>query len=112
MSVYGGYVGDTGLGGIRIGRSFEGPAAYDAANEPYPLGAWLMTFPHDDSDPSAPLYCAKKTAGYECVFNMYLGVPLETGPNCTSTPCSVGQHLHMADPCVAQGLAGVTGGCE
>jgi hypothetical protein len=112
MTVYGGYVGITNAlhGGLLV-ANFEGPAAYDTAGLPYALGDWFLGFPHDDSDLAKPLLCFVRTAGYQCNFSIYVGVPLETGPSCPDTPCDVSRHLHMADPCVAKGLAGQPGGC-
>ena len=111
LTVYGGYVGDThgGAEGLPITR-FEGPAAYNLAGVPYPLGQWLLSFPHDDAGVDEPLLCFMRTTGQECEMGIYVNVPLETGPACPSTPCDVSAHMHMADPCVAEGLAGTSGG--
>jgi hypothetical protein len=113
MTLYGGYIGDTtGRGGGLKIASFEGPAAYEAAGIPYGLRDWILNFPHDDAAPTKPLNCVKRTdTDYQCNFSIYAGVPLQTGPNCPSTPCDISKHLHMADPCVAKGLAGQSGGC-
>jgi hypothetical protein len=72
----------------------------------------LLSFPHDDAGAEEPLLCFMRTTGQECEMGIYVNVPLETGPACPSTPCDVSQHMHMADPCVAQGLAGMSGGCN
>ena len=110
--MYGGYVGITNaLHGELPIANFEGPAAYDTAGLPYALGEFLLDFPHDDPDPAKPLLCFARTDGHQCNFSAYVGVPLETGPSCPATPCDGSKHLHMADPCVAMGLAGQPGGC-
>jgi hypothetical protein len=119
MTVYGGYIGDTtgdfsngnGGAGIVIRRHFEGPAAYDLAGQAYALGDWFLKFPHSDPSESKPLYCYQRPAGMTCLLGNYVGVPDETGPACPSTPCDVSKHMHMANPCVALGLAGKPGGC-
>ena len=52
--------------------------------------------------------CNKGSGSSSCKYPMtaWANIPALTGPSCPSTPCSVGQHWHMADPCVAVGLAG------
>jgi hypothetical protein len=119
MTVYGGYIGDTsgdldnknGAGGIVPAATFEGPAAYNMFNLPYPIGDWLMSFPHSDVSQEQPLYCFSRGAGQQCNMGVYTSVPLETGPNCPAEPCDISKHLHIADACVAKGLAGQPGGC-
>jgi hypothetical protein len=51
--------------------------------------------------------CNKGSGSSACKYpmNAWANIPALTGPSCPSTPCSVGQHWHMADPCVAAGLA-------
>jgi hypothetical protein len=112
LTIFGGYMGDThgSAEGIALTR-YEGPAAYNLAGIPYPLTTWFQMFPYDDAAADAPLLCFPRTAGVECEMNPFVSVPLETGPNCTSTSCDVSKHLHVADPCIAKTLAGVAGGC-
>ena len=52
--------------------------------------------------------CNKGSGSSSCRYLMHAwaNIPALTGPSCPSTPCAVGQHWHMADPCVASGLAG------
>jgi hypothetical protein len=52
--------------------------------------------------------CNKGSGSSSCKYpmNAWQNIPALTGPSCPSTPCPVGQHWHMADPCVAAGLAG------
>jgi hypothetical protein len=114
MTVYGGYIGETtGHHPFGVGiRNFEGPAAYQRAGLPYALGQWLLAFPHTPpATQTQPLACYDRDAGHECEFSIYMGIPLLTGPRCPDEPCDVSMHLHMADPCVAKGLAGRPDGC-
>jgi hypothetical protein len=115
LTIYGGYFGDTnaypmpgpGLWG------FEGAKAYLLAGIPYPLYDWLKSFPNDSTngDPSQPLACYSYGSFTGCDLNPYVNVPFETGPNCPSSACDISQHMHIADPCIALGLAGQPGGC-
>ena len=51
--------------------------------------------------------CNKGSGSSSCKYpmNLWANIPVLTGPSCPSTPCAIGQHWHMADPCVASGLA-------
>jgi hypothetical protein len=119
----GGYFGE-GIGSLGNGPSeessvmpvpyrIEGAAAYEYSGISYPLYNWFFSFPHDSSngDPSQSLSCYTAGSFQGCEFNPYINVPLYTGPNCTSSACDISKHMHIADECVAKGLAGVSGGC-
>jgi hypothetical protein len=99
MSHYGGYAGDAGgqaqNGGIYPSR-WEAGEAYTTAGISDPLFAWLSGLglsPHSNGTSAT-------------VFNlaMFSGIPLVNG-------LDVAHHAHIADPCVALGLAGLPGGC-
>ena len=116
MTVYGGYFGDTATPpapGPSGPWAFEGAGAYLLAGLRYPLYDWFKAFPHDpsNSDPSQPLACYTYHNRSYCDIAMWVGVPKVTGPRCPTVPCDVSMHLHIADPCIAKGLAGVPGGC-
>jgi hypothetical protein len=51
--------------------------------------------------------CPNEALGY-----IFANVPAVSGPNCRAGNCGVDQHLHVADACVAKGLAGLSGGCN
>jgi hypothetical protein len=99
MSVYGGYVGDTGgagrAGGLVI-RS-EGSQGYYFAGTTWPIPAFAQA----NSIPTSGGGTAGEI-GY--IFNWAAGIPTVNGTDITG-------HIHVADPCVAEGLAGVSGGC-
>lgn len=105
LAHYGGYIGDTNNalkgGPINVSR-VESGQAYQMAGLNNPLYAWLTgqlgVTKHGASDNS-----------YTYEMATFGGIPNVTGPNCPSTPCGVISHMHIADPCVALGLAGLSG---
>lgn len=65
--------------------------------------------------------CNKGSGTSDCKYPLFMWsknlasvgtgvVPNVVGPNCPSTPCDISGHWHMADPCVAVGLAGGAAG--
>ena len=105
LTHYGGYIGDTNNalrgGPINVSR-VESGQAYQIAGLNNPLYAWLTgqlgVTKHGASDNS-----------YTYEMATFGGIPNVIGPNCPSTPCGVISHMHIADPCVALRLAGLSG---
>lgn len=94
MSHYGGYIATTaGSGGIAFGmNNAEGGQAWAFAGLTDPFWSWISYQPG--------------ITGYKDRYTGYVfaNVPLVNGTDVT-------HHIHMADPCVVKGLAGVSGGC-
>jgi hypothetical protein len=108
LTHYGGYntdtQGDEGYAGIALAR-FESEGAYHDANLTDPIFAWVQ----HQADGAGLKYAAG--TGGSSVLSFTYNVPLETGPNCPTVACTIDRHLHIADPCIARGLAGIAGGC-
>ena len=104
MSHYGGYVGDTdGSTSMFVTPNrYEAGEAYTQAGTTNPLYAWLdgQNVGHH-TDGTSQVYS----------LSMWGGIPDLEGPNCLGSTCGVSKHAHIADPCVAQEMAGVAGGC-
>ena len=100
MSHFGGYVGDAGnpLHPSRI----EDATAYKAAGITDPLLGWLKGQPND----------VKTTCGSQgCNLNwqnMKWSGSCPTANGGADNLCSLSAHIHIADQCVAKGLAGMT----
>jgi hypothetical protein len=129
LTKYGGYFGDTILND-RTGYpgpgfwGYEGSQPYTLAGMKDPLYNWLNTNPAFEStddrtdglDPSQPLTCYSivwQGVNYtECDMAPWVGIPKLPGPTCHDPDgCDVSMHMHIADPCIALGLAGQPGGC-
>ncbi len=99
MSTYGAYVGDTGgagkLGGLALRA--EGSQAYFFHGVTWPIPAFAAANNVPTSGGGTP-----GEMGY--IFNWAAGIPTVNGKDITG-------HIHIADPCVALGLAGLSGGC-
>lgn len=99
MSTYGAYIGDTGgagrLGGMALRA--EGSQAYYFSGVTWPIPAFAAAnnIPTTGGGTSGEV-------GY--IFSWASGIPTVNGADITG-------HIHIADPCVAKGLAGISGGC-
>jgi uncharacterized repeat protein (TIGR02543 family) len=95
MTYYGGYIGDTSSGAYGLVPSrIENANAYVTAGLKDPLLGWLSQFPTAHCD------------GYQC--NTAWNALLANAPSCPASLCDVTRHVHVANPCVAAGMAGVT----
>ena len=117
---YGGYLTVTsGNGPLNVGSlntNESGQSWADAGHGALgnPVYGWLENSEHVRCVP--PGVTAGSSA---CRFNLYSlqNIPANIpGPACSSTQagsnqCGISKHIHIADPCVAKGLAGQTGGC-
>ena len=108
MSQYGAYLGDTGgsYDTLHIAH-FETGQAYKFAGVADPLWDFL--------DTNCGGACTKMTktnsppnSSAVYALNFLSNMPNLPGPNCASSSCGVLQHMHIADPCIAKGLAGMT----
>ncbi len=123
LSTYGGYFSqtagepDAGMGVIGLESQTPWSVYYDVTN---PFIAWANSNELCDLTPGGcPTtgLLATSPAG-----NVFWGIPLEPGPGSPDSSgracaaggggCDVSGHLHMADPCVAEGLAGLDAGCR
>jgi hypothetical protein len=109
MAHYGGYIGDVNdpnaPSSINVSRFESGQAYIHAGGSPSPVYKWLE---------GQGISCGTGPSSESpCRYNLPMldGIPDVTGPNCRTTACGVEQHLHIADACVAKGLAGIAGGC-
>jgi hypothetical protein len=112
MSYYGGYAGDTvGEGGVPtlyLPARVESGQAYELnGGKRSPFYAWLEA--QGVSCTSFGASPPNSQCGYS--LPLFVGIPAVTGPNCPTTACGIDKHLHIADECVAKGLAGLSGGC-
>jgi hypothetical protein len=110
FSHYGGYIGDTNGKGnppqtVNISR-FESGEGYRLAGLSNPLYAWL-------ENQGVKCTAGSSSGGSKCRYflNVFAGIPSVSGPNCSNSTCGLIDHVHVADPCVARGLAGLAGGC-
>jgi hypothetical protein len=115
LAHYGGYIGDTNNGSGAINPSrFESNQPYRIAGVTNPLFAWLNSQVGSGvTKPGAPAQatCSSQPGGcYKYQMTLFSGIPNLTGPSC-STACNYEGHMHIADPCVPKGLAGLSGGC-
>ena len=96
LTKYGGYIGDGGLPGITQMR-MESVLPYAKLGVPTPAPPGFS---------STLSWLASQGAGCSgnCSLEFLKNVPLEGGTGVQS-------HLHIADQCVAKGLAGQPGGC-
>lgn len=94
LAHYGGYVGDTDgdLVGFIVSR-IEGGEAYEKASLTNPLYAWL------EGQGLSPITASAPQSLKRWNLPVFDGLP------------NLASHLHIADPCVALGLAGRPGGC-
>ncbi len=91
---YGAYVGDTGPGlGFSVGR-VEGGDAFVKASTTGPLYDWLET-----TEGLAPITASPPNSTRRWLLTYFNGIAGLTG------------HLHIANECIAKGLAGLAGGC-
>ena len=100
MSHFGGYVGDTGtpLHPSRI----EDATAYEAAGIPDPLLSWLKGQPNNVGTTCGSQGCNLNWQ------NMKWRGSCPTANGGVDNLCSLSSHIHIADQCVAKGLAGMT----
>ena len=100
MSHFGGYVGDTGtpLHPSRI----EDATAYNAAGISDPLPSWLNGQPNDVGTTCGSQGCNLNWQ------NMKWRGSCPTANGGVDNLCSLSSHIHIADQCVAKGLAGMT----
>lgn len=105
LAHYGGYIGDTNnnQGSINVSR-LESNQAYKLAGLTSPLYAWL------EGQPGVTKRRSPEPGTHKYIMYTFANLPNLTGPSCPS-PCNYVGHLHIADPCVALGLAGLPGGC-
>jgi hypothetical protein len=112
LTMYGGYIGDTGNPGIYIGDIEGGDAAmyygqYAAVAQPF--YDWLAA--NCTTDPSQPCWYNSGAGVFppaseqKFVTHFFMSIPNIRGAGIVS-------HMHIADPCVAEGLAGISGGCQ
>lgn len=95
MTHYGGYIGDTGYGSYGLAPSrIENSNAYVTAGLKNPVFAWLSKFP------------TARCGSIQC--NTAWNALMANAPTCPLSLCDVSRHIHVASPCVAAGLAGVT----
>lgn len=121
LTLYGGYFGEATYNTYEFGKHasipmvgrFEGSVAYEAKGIHYPLYDWFKGFQYDpnNSNKAKPLACYTYGKFTGCSFNPYVNVPLYSGPACPNSTCDVSKHMHIANECVARGLAGQPGGC-
>jgi hypothetical protein len=116
LAHYGGYIGDTNNGSGPINPSrFESNQPYRIAGVTNPLFAWLNSQVGSGvTKPGAPAQatCSSQPGGcYKYQMTLFSGMPNLTGPSCPTTACNYVGHMHIADPCVPKGLAGLSGGC-
>ena len=98
LTHYGGYAGDTG-NPLHPSRMESGDA-YALAGLDYPILSWLQ------GQPGVPKGCSP--TGQCNLPWSNLGV---AGNSCPAAGlCDITQHIHIADPCVLAGMAGVTAG--
>ena len=100
LSHSGGYAGDTGnpLHPSRI----EDATAYEAAGIADPLLGWLKGQPNDVGSTCGSQGCNLNWQ------NMKWGGSCPTANGGVDNLCSISSHIHIADQCVAKGLAGMT----
>jgi len=100
MSHFGGYVGDTGspLHPSRV----EDATAYKAAGISDPLLGWLKGQPNDVGNTCGSQGCNLNWQ------NMQWGGSCPTANGGADKLCSLSAHIHIADQCIAKGLAGMT----
>src|SRR5207248_7125048 len=95
---YGGYIGDTNSGGGTLAPSrMESDAAYELFGNVNPLYVWLTGQP-------GVLKSSASDNSFTYAMSMLKGLPIIRGKAGIS-------HLHIADPCVAKSLAGLSSGC-
>ena len=80
----------------------EGAEAYATAGIECPIFKWL-------EDQGVPHHIDSGSTVYTGGWFANLGN--HTGVNCPDSPCGVLEHVHIADECVALGMAGLPGGC-
>ncbi len=100
MSHFGGYAGDTGspLHPSRI----DDATAYKAAGTTDPLLGWLKGQPNDVGSTCGSQGCNLNWQ------NMKWSGSCPTANGGADNLCSLSAHIHIADQCVAKGLAGMT----
>ena len=106
-----GNIGDTdgGNGGRQFHVSrFESDQVYAAAGTQNPIYNWLCP---SGGCQSGVVKSGASDNSFTYSMADFGNIPNVTGPNCPSTPCGAVQHIHIADPCVPEGMAGVAGGC-
>jgi uncharacterized repeat protein (TIGR02543 family) len=95
MTHYGGYIGDTGSSSYGLVPSrIEDSNAYVTAGLKNPVFGWLSQFP------------TARCGTYQC--NTAWNALMANAPSCPASLCDITKHIHVASPCVAAGLAGVT----
>jgi hypothetical protein len=99
---YGGYVGATGLAGWTLNPYLESGEAYSQQNVANPFPQWAASQPGVVNGG-----CNSSDCRY--TFPFLDKVPWVNGPTCPASSypngCDLSHHMHIANPCVAAGLA-------
>jgi hypothetical protein len=110
MSTYGGYISDTG--GSIGARSIE-PSRIESGQSYryYGKGDPVWNFMSANCGTGCNLGVKAPTppkSSQIYSLDVFANIPNLPGPACSSSSCGVVQHMHIADPCVAKGLAGLS----
>lgn len=101
LSHYGGYIGDTNNGSGNLSPSrFESPVPYVATGVTDPIPAWLCP---SSCQPGVGKNQVPSGA-FQYSLPFFTNIPLVGGTSFTA-------HMHIADSCVALGLANQPNGC-
>jgi hypothetical protein len=99
---YGAYAGATGLGGQTLNPYLESGEAYSQQDVADPFPQWAASQPG-----VVKVGCNANDCRYS--FPFLDNVPWVNGPTCPSSShpngCDLSHHMHIANPCVAAGLA-------
>ena len=90
MTLFGGYLGDTGASGISPQR-FEDSIGYKVAGLSDPIFKWIAPQAHSNCNHDLT----------KCITQWFANVPNESGTDIT-------HHIHIAHPCVAIAQAGLS----
>lgn len=108
LTRYGAYLGSTGgsYDTLHVAH-IESGQAYQYSGVTYPLWSFL------DKNCGKGCYKGTRTKSppyskYIYTLNFLANIPNLSGPNCSTSSCDVTQHMHITDPCIAKGLAGMT----
>jgi hypothetical protein len=110
MSKYGGYISDTGSspGSRSIEPSrIESGQSYKYYGKTDPMWSFMAK--------NCGVGCKLGThslsppySSYVYSLSVFANIPNLPGPSCSSSACGVVQHMHIANPCIAKGLAGLS----
>jgi hypothetical protein len=108
MSTYGGYISDTG--GSAGARSIE-PSRIESGQGYRYSGHTDALFSFLSANCGTGCYMGVKAptppkSAQVYTLNVFANIPSLPGPSCSSSSCGVKGHMHIADPCIAKGLAG------